>query len=151
MLRGCQTSVSGLLLKKHWNFLVFFILAAMPLRAADPRVGMWRLSDPSRAASLAPATYNPSGTDGVRFFHGSEHYTAQLDGNPYPATSPDFDMVSLRRVDPHTVSETRFKSGKQVEVALYRVSPDGRRMTVTRDGMDTRGKPFHSEEVWEKE
>jgi hypothetical protein len=131
--------------------LFFLLLAAVPLRAADPRLGTWKRTSPSRAASQAQSTYEAFGSDGVRFSRGSEHYTARLDGSPYPATSPDFDMVSLRRVDPRNVAETRFKNGKQVELALYTVSSDGRRMTVTRDGVDTQGKQVHSEEVWERE
>lgn len=82
----------------------------------------------------------------------STGYTASYDGKDYPATgSPDYDMVSLRRISASIVHITRKKGGKVVSTLQRVVSPDGKALTVTRKGTDAKGQTATDVAVFEKQ
>jgi hypothetical protein len=63
-----------------------------------------------------------------------ETKNAKLDGKDYPvgsANQPSARSVSLQRVDEHTLEMTEKRSGKVIDTREIKVSPDGKRLTMT--------------------
>jgi hypothetical protein len=78
-------------------------------------------------------------------------YTANFDGKDYPAKgNPDWDAVSLRRVDSQTIEFTRKRGGKVVQTAMSVVSKDGRTRTITASGVNAQGQKIQTTGVYDK-
>ena len=78
-------------------------------------------------------------------------YTANYDGKDYPVTgNPDWDMVSLKRINANTVEFTRKKAGKVVQTATSVVSKDGKTRTITSKGVNAQGQKINNIGVYEK-
>lgn len=78
-------------------------------------------------------------------------YTANYDGKDYPVTgNPDWDMVSLKRVDANTVEFTRKRAGKVVQTATSVVSKDGKTRTITTTGVNALGQKINNVAVYDK-
>jgi hypothetical protein len=78
-------------------------------------------------------------------------YTANYDGKDYPVTgNPDWDMVSLKRIDANTVEFTRKSAGKVVQTATSVVSKDGKTRTITSTGVNAQGQKINNIGVYEK-
>jgi hypothetical protein len=79
-------------------------------------------------------------------------YTANYDGKDSPITgAPDYDTVSLKRIDASTVQVTRKKGGKVVATVQRLVSADGKVMTITTKGTDAKGQTATDIGVFEKQ
>ena len=84
----------------------------------------------------------------------STEYTAKYDGKDYPLTlvgTTDFDHVSLKRIDAFKAEGTRKKSGKVVQTYTRVVSADGKTLTLTVDGTDSKGRKVHNVIVYDKQ
>jgi hypothetical protein len=70
--------------------------------------------------------------DGLSFITPSRHQTTnvKLDGKDYPHQRPG-SFSSVRRVDEHTLEMTDKVDGKVVDTQEIKVSPDGKRLTMT--------------------
>ena len=78
-------------------------------------------------------------------------YTANYDGKDYPVTgSPDWDTVSLNRINASTVEYTRKRAGKVVQTATGVVSKDGKTRTITSTGVNAQGQKIHNVGVYDK-
>ena len=78
-------------------------------------------------------------------------YTANYDGKDYPVTgNPDWDMVSLKRINANTVEFTRKRAGKVVQTATSLVSKDGKTRTITSTGVNAQGQKINNIGVYEK-
>ena len=78
-------------------------------------------------------------------------YTANYDGKDYPVTgNPDWDMVSLKRINANTVEFTRKRAGKVVQTATSVVSKDGKTRTITSTGVNAQGQKINNTGVYEK-
>jgi len=132
----------------------------------DPALGTWRLNvakskySPGPAPKSGTATFSAAGQgikvvvegaaatgDKTRF-----EYTANFDGKDYPMTgNPEADMVSIKRVNPTTV-ESMFKKGAKTMLTNTRVvSADGKTMTVTSKGTDSKGQTVNNVQIFEKQ
>jgi hypothetical protein len=79
-------------------------------------------------------------------------YTANFDGKDYPASgSVNYDTITQKRVNTHTIEITSKKAGKVVQRATNVVSPDGKTRTFTADGTNTEGPKVHSVSVYDKQ
>jgi hypothetical protein len=77
-------------------------------------------------------------------------YVAKLDGKEYPVdTSSTMDSVSFRRIDANTLERIAKDNGKVVETATYKLSPDGKELTVKSDGTG-QGVEYHDVQVFER-
>ena len=96
--------------------------------------------------------------DGYRIaILGRKPLTLHLNGKDYPrqptgtAKAVGADVVSARRVDPHTI-ETAFKrEGKTVATVTREVSAAGRVPTATTDGVSVGGEKLHTVAVFDKQ
>ena len=132
----------------------------------DPFAGTWVLNVAKSKYSPGPAPKSQTvvyaisgqsvkvmakgiGADGKPI---STQYTANLDGKDYPVTgNPDWDMTSLKRIDPRTMEFTRKKNGKVVQTGTNVVSSDGKSRTTTTTGVDAQGQKVNNVAVYEKQ
>src|SRR5690349_23484482 len=79
-------------------------------------------------------------------------YTAMLDGMDAPVTgAADFDMVSVKMLDPMTRHMVRKKGGKEVQTVHSVLAKDGKQFTSSMKGVNGKGEPVESVIVFEKQ
>src|ERR1700686_1036646 len=77
--------------------------------------------------------------------------TAKDDGKPYPVTgNPDFDMVSVTRVDALTAHSTQTKAGATVGSGIRTVSKDGKTLTFAQRGAHAAGGKYDDVSVYDR-
>ena len=133
--------------------------------AADTAVGKWKLNVAKSTFSPGPApksqtrTYaeTPQGitlTIKTTAADGKETTTTltfKEDGKPYPVTgNPDFDKVSVTRVDALTVHSIQTKAGAAVGAAVRTVSKDGKTLTFAQKGNHATGGKYDDVSVYDK-
>jgi len=134
--------------------------------AADTVVGTWKLNIAKSTFSPGPApksqtrTYAESAqgivlTVKTTLADGKENTTSLTfkdDGKPYPASgNPDFDMVSVTRVDASTVHSTQTKSGTTVGTGVRTVSKDGKTLTYAQKGTHAGGGKYDDVSVYDRQ
>jgi hypothetical protein len=78
-------------------------------------------------------------------------YEARYDGQDYEMTgSLGGDRVSLRRIDALTTESTQKRDGKPTIVAVRKVSPDGKTLTVTSKGRTPSGRIVDAVQIFER-
>jgi len=133
--------------------------------AADPVVGTWQLNLAKSRFSPGPApkadtrSYTES-ADGITMTwksvaaDGREinlKSTFRIDGKDYPLTgSPNFDTLTLKQVDSHTVHSTQKKGGKVVGETKRTVSKDGKELTLASKGTGTDGVAYDTVMVYDR-
>jgi hypothetical protein len=142
------------------------VLSPRPLLAqADPHTGTWVLNVAKSSYTPGPppkeqtSVFTVTGQTVKAATKGtsadgkptSTDYTANFDGKDYPVKgNPDWDAVSLRRVDSQTIEFTRKRAGKVVQTATSAVSKDGRTRTVTASGVNAQGQKIQTTGVYDK-
>jgi len=146
--------------------LLVGVLAASSLWAADASIGTWKLN-------VAKSTFRPgpppvaetriykAQLEGVKTtvttvwadrMSTTVEYPANYDGKDYPVSgSREVDAVALSRVDDHTSAATLKHAGKEIGVARRVVSPDGKIMTISYKGINTRGDQVDNVAVYDKQ
>jgi hypothetical protein len=77
-------------------------------------------------------------------------YTAAFDGRDVPVVgSTAFDRVALRQLDVSTYERVGKDRGEIVETSTYKLSANGRELTVTVDGR-SQGIEYHNVQVFER-
>ena len=146
--------------------LIGMLAIGAALWAADPSVGTWKLnaakskSTPGPGPKSATITYEET-ADGIKRTGESINadgnktsfdYTVKFDGKDYPVTGSDtFDAISAKQINDHTVASTLKKSGKVVSTSRRVVSQDGKTMTLTINGTNSKGEKTHSVTVYDKQ
>jgi len=142
------------------------VVGASAALAADAAAGTWKLN-------LAKSTYSPGPApkSQTRSYVESERgltvtiktvaadgreSTATLtfkdDGKPYPSSgNPDYDMVSVMRVDPLTVHSTQMRAGKTVGAGVRTVSKDGKTLTFSQKLTDKSGVKHDDVAVYDRQ
>jgi hypothetical protein len=134
--------------------------------AADPVVGTWTLNtakstfDAGQAPKSQTRTYTED-SDGINLtVNGinadgsalSEQSTFKYDGRAYPITgAPDYDALSLRRVNGSTVTSTHMKGGKKVGVTTRSISAHGNVLTLSSKISGADGKVHNTVMVFDKQ
>ena len=134
-------------------------------QAADPASGTWELNLAKSKFSPGPPpksltrTFEVTGADVKYTLKGIDaegkptlvQFTAKYDGKDYPVTgSPDFDAISLKRVDAVTTHATLKKGGKVVQTSTRVVSKDGKTLTLTVKGTNAKGQAVNNVTVFDK-
>jgi hypothetical protein len=133
--------------------------------AENPVVGTWQLDVAKSKFSPGPApktdtrTYTES-ADGITMTwksaaaDGKEisvKSTFKTDGKDYPLTgSPNFDTLTLKQVDSHTVHSIQKKGGKVVGETTRTVSKDGKELTLASKGAGADGVAYDNVMVYAK-
>ena len=134
-------------------------------QARDPRTGTWQLNlaksiyKPGPPPKSQTVRIEPSGqgervrsealnTNGTKVV---TEYTAAFDGTDYPLKgSLVANTVSLKRIDVRTTERVDKKDGHVMLVYKRVVSPDGKTMTVTVNGVNAQGQQVSNTVVFEK-
>jgi hypothetical protein len=78
--------------------------------------------------------------------------TFKDDGKPYPISgNPDFDTVSVTRVDASTTHSTQAKAGKTVGTGVRKVSADGKTLTFSSKLTDVNGVKHDDVSVYDRQ
>ncbi len=138
-------------------------VAAAP--AADPVIGTWQINVAKSKFSPGPApkadtriyaateqgtvmTWTSVGADGKEAVVKS---TFKADGKDYPLTgAANFDSLSLKQVDDHTVQSTQKKGGKVIGTTTRTVSKDGKMLTLSSKGTSATGVAYDNVKVYDK-
>lgn len=99
----------------------------------------------------AMVTVKGTGGDGKAI---STKYSAPLKGGPVTYTEggpPAGTAVMGKRVDANTLDSTASMNGKQMGTTHAVVSADGKTLTLTRKGVDDKGKPVDGVEVYNRQ
>jgi uncharacterized protein YcnI len=129
-------------------------------------IGTWKLN-------LAKSKYSPgpapkSGTltyraEGGRIKRTAEGIDAEgkatktewlhiYDGSIFQQPgSPDYDAGTYKLFNANTVIFTRIKSGRQVQTGSIEVSSDGKTLTVTTKGVDSKGQQINNVAVYDRQ
>ena len=149
--------------------LAVCLVAMSPLSGfaqTDPALGTWKLNPAKSKSSPGPPpkeqtlTYEATG-DGVKLtakgMDGQgqpidNQYTAKYDGKDYPVTgNPNWDSISLKRINANKVEFTLKKAGKVVSTGTSVISKDGKTRTVTTKGVNAKGEKTSSTAVYDKQ
>lgn len=139
--------------------------ASLRAQAPDPASGTWELNLAKSKFSPGPApksqtrTYTVTGDEVKYSLKGIDaegkptlvEYTAKYDGKDYPLTgAPDFDTISLKRLNATTTQATLKKGGKVVQTTRRVVSKDGKSLTLTTKGTNAKGQAVSNVAVFDK-
>lgn len=134
--------------------------------AADSAVGTWKLNLAKSTFSPGPApksqtrTYAESAqgmtltikTTAADGKESTSTLTFKDDGKPYPVSgNPDFDSVSVTRVDALTVHSTQTKAGAPVGTGVRTVSKDGKTLTFSQKGTHAGGGKYDDVSVYDRQ
>jgi len=150
-------------------FLVAAVLAlgvGSAALAADSIDGTWKLNvakskfTPGPAPKSQTRTYTETADGTSLTFTGvaadgspvSGQSTFKYDGKDYPITgSPDFDTLSLKRLNGSTVRSTLKKGGKTLGTTVRTLSGHGKVLTLSSKGKDAKGAAFDNVAVYDKQ
>ena len=113
--------------------VLFGLLFAAQIAAADPRAGSWKLVS-------AQSSLDPPNTLSIASQHGEVHvvisgsthadFTAKLNGHDTSVqNNPAFDQIELKRIDRHQVELKEKKDGAIVATIHEKLSKDANEMT----------------------
>jgi hypothetical protein len=133
--------------------------------SADPVVGSWTLNVTKSKFNPGPAIKSQTrvyahGADGTTLkvtgvaadgSQISQLSTFKTDGKDYPFSgAPNFDTISLKQVDAHTVHSTQKRKGKEVGTTNRTVSADGKVLTLASKGTDVKGVAYDDVMVFDR-
>ena len=142
------------------------LFSSSSLLAADNWLGTWKLNtekskySPGPAPKSMTAKFEASGdmvtltTDGMSADDKPTHssYTSKFDGKDVPwMGNPDADTASPKRVDANSYQNVSRKAGKATITSIAFVSKDGKTLTVTQTGKNSKGEPVNNTLVLDKQ
>ena len=145
------------------------LVSMAALAADDPFLGTWKLNlaKSKQSEGKPPMSfiqkYESNGSGGIKSTADlvrddgvSEHveYSANFDGKPYPHNNdrPASGSIVLKRIDSHTFETQTFRPGATVPgVTTRNVIANGKTMTLTAKGVNTRGLAFENISVYERQ
>lgn len=127
-------------------------------------IGAWRLNVAKSKYSPGPAvreetrvyTRTPEGIIGVVTRTHADgrvekfEYNANYGGERMVTGNPDYDAVTLRRIDAYNSAVTLSHAGSVYGVGRRAISPDGKTLTLTFDRQNAQ-RPVHNIAVYEKQ
>ena len=134
--------------------------------AADPAIGTWTLNlekskfTPGPAPKSQTRTYAASAGGLKLTFTGvaadgsavSGESTYKFDGKDYPISgSPDFDTLSVTRVNSHKSTTVQKQGGKKVGTSTRTISKDGMAMTIAGKRTNAKGAQVNDTMVFDKQ
>jgi hypothetical protein len=146
--------------------LLVVLLSASGIWAADASIGTWKLNVAKSTYKPGPPpvaetrTYKalPKGvatsvtTMWADRTSTTVEYPANYDGKDYPVSgSRDVDAVALTRMNDFTSAATLKHAGQEIGIARRVVSPNGKTMTISYKGVNTRGDQVDNVVVYDRQ
>jgi len=143
---------------------VVFVAGGLLLAQDSQFVGTWKLDvakskfNPGPPPQSQTRTWDASGMVMIKGVNAagketSYGYTIKEDGKEYStmgAIPNTADKITTKKIDANTVEANFTKAGKHVETATFKVSSDGKTLTIHAKGANDAG-PFENATVWEKQ
>ena len=141
-------------------------VAAGAAESPDPVVGTWALNlakskFPAGAAPQSQTRVYTQSADGTSLnvtgvsadgSAMSQKSTFKYDGKEYPFSgSQDWDAISLKKVNNSTVNSTLKLGGKPVGTAVRSISDHGKKLTLTTNAKNAKGKKYHAVAVFDRQ
>ena len=142
------------------------ILSTSAALAGENWLGTWKLDAAKSKFSPGPGLKNemlkfeatPAGikltSDGVNAEGKAEHggSVSKFDGKDVAwAGNPDADMASAKKIDDNSYENTWKKGGKVTRVVKVVVSKDGKTLTSTHTGTDSKGQAVNNTAVYDRQ
>jgi len=142
------------------------VLMSSVALAAEAWLGTWKLDATKSKFTPGPGPKSltlkfeatPAGikltSDGVdadgKATHGE--YVSKFDGTDVPwKGNPDADMAAAKKIDDNSYENTWKKGGKATITAKVVVSKDGKTLTVTQTGTNSKGQAVNITAVYNKQ
>jgi hypothetical protein len=140
--------------------------AAGAADSPDPVVGTWTLNlakskFPAGAAPQSQTRTYTQSADGTSLSVTgvtadgaavSQKSTFKYDGKDYAFSgSPDWDTLSLKKVNSSTVNGTLKMGGKRVGTSVRSISDHGKKLTLTTNQNVAKGKKYHAVAVFDRQ
>jgi hypothetical protein len=101
------------------------------------------------AGNSEKMTVDGTGVDGKATTYS---YTSTADGKAFSTPgSPYGDMGAIKTIDARTTEMTYTTNGKLTRTARRTVSADGKTLTITATGVNTKGEKYQSTAVFDKQ
>jgi hypothetical protein len=141
-------------------------MAAVAADSPDPVVGTWALNlakskFPAGAAPQSQTRTYTQSADGTSVSVTgvaadgsavSQKSTFKYDGKDYPFTgSPEWDALALKKVNGSTVSSTMKLGGKPIGTTVRSISDHGKKLTLTTNAKNAKGKKYHQVAVFDRQ
>ena len=157
----------GLRLGLMGSLVALTLAAACAPAPAHSIIGTWKLNVAKSTFTPGPGwrsqtrTYSLTPDGGVSVvwtgvgasgeaMHVS--FISRLDGKDYPMVgSANYDTLNATQVDAFTVKSEEKRDGKVVGIAIRKVSPDGKVLTITDEGTNRKGEKFSQVLVFDRE
>jgi hypothetical protein len=144
--------------------VVVFAAGSMLLAQDNPFMGTWKLNvakskyDPGPAPQSQTRTWDASGMVMVNGINAagksmSYGYPIKGDGVEYPTMGSvpnTADKITTKKIDASTYEANFTKAGKHVETATFKLSSDGKTLTIYAKGATDAGA-FNNVLVWDKQ
>lgn len=142
------------------------VFAADPKQGSDPFNGTWEMNvakskfNPGPAPKSQTWRFENAGDTRKVTTRGIDaegkptlaESTTKSDGKDYPITgNPAADAASVKRSDPFTSEVALKKDGKAVSTLRFRISKNGRVLTITTNGNDATGRAINNVAVYDKQ
>jgi len=146
--------------------ILLALVGACALWAADASVGTWKLNvakstfkpGPPPIAETRIYEATPQGvktkvtTTWADGLSTTVDYPANYDGKDYPVEgSRDVDAVALKRLNDFASEAVLKHAGMEIGTARRVVSPDGKTMTISYKGINTRGDLVDNVAVYDRQ
>jgi hypothetical protein len=149
------------------GLIAAFALSAAPAATpANPVLGTWKLNIAKSTFTPGPGwrsqtrTYRaaPRGVSvnwtgvGASGETMQVSYSYRYDGRDYPMKgSASYDTINAVQVDAFTVKSEEKRDGKVVGIAVRKVSPNGKVLTITDEGTNRKGEKFSQVLVFDRQ
>jgi hypothetical protein len=119
-----------------WIFLS--VAAAGTALAQNPFAGTWKLNQEKSQLAGDTMKFGPAKEDAIELVAGGMTYSFRTDGNNY--AMPSGDLAIWRETAPDTwTTEYRTRTGKLLSTDSWKLSEDGKGLTVTSSGVKANG------------
>lgn len=153
-------------LKFVFSLLALAVPAAHAAAPADRVLAIWKLNTAKSTFTPGPGWRSqtrvyravPGGVSiswsGVGAKGEAMHvsFVSRLDGKDYPMKgSANYDTLNAIPVDAFTVKSEEKRDGKVAGIAIRKLSPDGKVMTITDEGTNRKGEKFSQVLVFDRQ
>jgi hypothetical protein len=130
-------------------FLCAPVLCSTTAVAATPLAGTWKLD--VAKSKMTGDTFTLASEPGgmIKYSFEGQSYSFKLDG---PAVQTPSGMTAkFKKVDDSTWESTRSKGSTLIETATWKLSPDGKQITINPHGTKPDGSKFSEQYVYARE
>ena len=128
-----------------WLFLS--LAATSAAVAQNPFIGTWKINQEKSQLAGDTMKFGPAAGDAIELHAGGITYSFRMDGKPYAL--PSGDVAIWRETSPDSwTTEYRKIDGKLLSGDNWKLSADGKSLTVTTSGVKANGDLYTNTQVY---